>query len=84
LSVRDVQSFREADCDTDHYLVVAEVKERLAVNQQRSYRLHMERFNLKKLNEVMGKEKYRVDVSIGLQLWKIQMLRWILIVLGKI
>jgi hypothetical protein len=27
----DVRSFRAADCDTDHYLVVAEVQERLAV-----------------------------------------------------
>jgi hypothetical protein len=31
--------------------VVAKVRERLAVNEQRSHRFHMERFNLKKLNE---------------------------------
>jgi hypothetical protein len=36
---------------------------RLAVNKQRSQRLHMERFNLKKLNEVVVKEQYRVEVS---------------------
>ena len=30
----DVRSFRGADCDTNHYLVVAEVRERLAVNKQ--------------------------------------------------
>jgi hypothetical protein len=30
-------------------------RERLAVNKQRSHRFHMERFNLKKLNEVDGK-----------------------------
>jgi hypothetical protein len=34
LSVLDVQSFRAADCDTDHYLVVAKVTERLAVNKK--------------------------------------------------
>jgi len=26
--ILDVQSFRGADCDTDHYLMVAEVRER--------------------------------------------------------
>jgi hypothetical protein len=31
-SMLDVRSFRGADCDTDHCLVVAKVKERLAVS----------------------------------------------------
>jgi hypothetical protein len=62
-SVLDVQSFRAADCDTDHYLVVAKVRKRLAVNKQRSQRFHVERFNLKKLNEVESKEQYDVEVS---------------------
>jgi hypothetical protein len=34
-SVLDVPSFRAADCDTDHCLVVAKVMERLSVNKQR-------------------------------------------------
>jgi lipoate-protein ligase A len=42
---------------------VATIGERLAVNEQGSHKFHMERFNLKKLNEVDGKEKYHVDVS---------------------
>jgi hypothetical protein len=62
-SVLDVRSFSAADCDSDHYLVVAKVRERLAMNKQRSQRFHIERFNLKKLNEVEGKEQYRVEVS---------------------
>jgi hypothetical protein len=43
--------------------VVAKVRERLAVNKQRSYRFDMERFNLNKLNEVEGKEQFRIEVS---------------------
>jgi len=36
LSILDVQSFRGTDCDTDHYLAVAEVRESLAVSKQTS------------------------------------------------
>jgi hypothetical protein len=61
-SILDVRSFRAADCDTDHYLVVAKVTERLAVSKQTAHRVHTERFNLKKLNEVEGKEQYRVEI----------------------
>jgi hypothetical protein len=43
--------------------VVAKVRDTLAVNKQKSYRFHMGKFNLKKLNEVEGKEQYRVEVS---------------------
>jgi hypothetical protein len=43
--------------------VVAKVRGRSAVNKQRSHRFHMERFNLKKLNKVEGKEQYPVQVS---------------------
>jgi hypothetical protein len=41
-----------------HYLLVAKVRERLAVNKQILHRFLMGRFSLKKL-----KEKYRVEVS---------------------
>jgi hypothetical protein len=43
--------------------VVVRVRERLAVNKQRSHRFAIERFNLKKLNQAEGKEQYCVEVS---------------------
>jgi hypothetical protein len=49
--------------------VVAKVRERLAVNKQRSHSLHTERFNLQKLNDVEG--NFVLRSQIGLQLCKI-------------
>jgi hypothetical protein len=60
-SVLDVRSFRAADCDTDHYLVVAKVRKRLAVNKQGSHKFHMGRFNLKKLHMLGDEENCRVE-----------------------
>jgi hypothetical protein len=62
-NVLDVRSFRAANCDTDHYLVVVKVSNRLTVNKQISHSLHTERINRKKLNDVEGKEQFRVEVS---------------------
>jgi hypothetical protein len=42
---------------------MAEVRERLAVSKQTTHRLHMEEFDVKKLNEVDGKEQYHVHIS---------------------
>jgi hypothetical protein len=52
-NVLHVQLFRATDCDSDHYWMVAKVRDRRALNKQRSHRLHMERFN----------EQFRVEVS---------------------
>jgi hypothetical protein len=43
--------------------VAAKIRERIAVNKQGSHKFHMERFNLKKLNEVEGKEHDRIELS---------------------
>jgi hypothetical protein len=64
--VLDDLSFRAACCNTDYYLLVAKVRETLAVIKQRSYRFYMERFSLQKLNRLKSKQLYRVeDVSQG-------------------
>jgi hypothetical protein len=46
-----------------HNAIFALIRERLAVNKQRLHRFRMEGFKPKKLNEIEGKEKYRVEVS---------------------
>ena len=44
--------------DTDHYLVVAIVRERLAVSNKRNERLIWKRFNLRKINELQIGKQY--------------------------
>jgi hypothetical protein len=58
-----VQSFRGADCDTDHYLVVEKVRERLAVIKLAAYKFVAERFNLKKLSELEVRKHYQIKIS---------------------
>ena len=43
-SILDVRSFRGADFDTDHYLVVAKVRARLAESKQTTHKFEMKDF----------------------------------------
>ena len=59
----DVQSFRGADCDTDHYLVVLTVRERLAVSKQEAQKFDVERFNLRKQDELEVRKQYQIEIT---------------------
>jgi hypothetical protein len=62
-SILEVRYFRGADCDTDNYLVVAKVREKLAVSKQAAQKFHGKRFILRKLCELEVRKKYQIKIS---------------------
>jgi hypothetical protein len=62
-SILDVRSSRGPGCDTDHYLAVAKVRERLTVSKQVAQNFVAERFNLKNLSELEVRKQYQIKIS---------------------
>jgi bifunctional DNA-binding transcriptional regulator/antitoxin component of YhaV-PrlF toxin-antitoxin module len=62
-SIRNVQSFRGTDSDTDHCEVVAEVRERLAVSEQAALMFDVERINLSKQSELEVRKQFQIKIS---------------------
>jgi len=62
-SILDVRSFRGPDCDTDYWLVVAKVRERLAVSKQAAQKFDGERCNPRKLNELEVRKQYQIEIT---------------------
>jgi hypothetical protein len=67
LSVLDVRSLRRVDSDTDHYLVVAKVRERLAVSKRAMQKFDIKRFSLKTVNKMIT-NSIRLKSQLGPQL----------------
>ena len=59
----EVLSFRGADLDTDHYLVVAKVRKRLTVSRKAAQKSDREKFNLRKQNELEVRKQYQSENS---------------------
>jgi hypothetical protein len=51
------------NCDAVHYLVVAKVRERLAVRKQAAQKSDGEIFNSRKLDDLEVRKQYRIEIT---------------------
>ena len=62
-SILDVRSFTRTDFNTNHYMVVAKVRDRLAVSKQPAQKFDVERYNLMPLIELQVWKQYQIKIS---------------------
>jgi len=63
LYILNVRSSRGADSDIDHYLVIENVRERLAVSKKAAQKFDVGRFNLWKLSEQEIRNQHQIKIS---------------------
>ncbi|KAJ4427240.1 hypothetical protein ANN_24858 [Periplaneta americana] len=51
------------DCNSDHYLVIGELRERLSVAKRVVQQVNISRFNIQKLKDEETKQRYQVEIS---------------------
>ncbi|KAJ4441767.1 hypothetical protein ANN_11625 [Periplaneta americana] len=62
-SIVDIRTFRGADCNSDHYLVIGELRERLSVAKRVEQEVNITKFNILKLKDEEAKQNYQVEIS---------------------
>ncbi|KAJ4445875.1 hypothetical protein ANN_12560 [Periplaneta americana] len=62
-SIVDIRTFRGADCNSDHYLVIGELRERLSVAKRVEQQVNITKFNILKLKDEEAKQNYQVEIS---------------------
>jgi hypothetical protein len=63
LEYTHVRSFCGVGCDTDNYLMIAKVREILAISKQAAQTFDEERFSLRKLRELEVRKQYQIKIS---------------------
>lgn len=62
-NVLDVGAYRGADSDSDHFLVVAKLRARIAASQSGKRANKAESFDIKKLQDGLERVRYQVEIS---------------------
>ena len=71
-SLLDVRGYRGVDVASDHYLVVAQIKLKLAANKTHNQRVTLKKFNLETLNHGEIRKKFEEELKESIEQEKMQ------------